>query len=418
MAQRTIKVADKPTLDRVAHALGVAENKIYGLKIAKNNSNPATRCTYLLDAEGMTPASMDFSTGKFSYGDWADVWFVKDNFPCMVKMDGTVDYKLDPNDYTKKEDGVTASDVADSTYAGNAMSAMPLVWIRQYESGDYKYIYLANYKVNDDYHAYAHEDANGNIHEYIFMSMFKGSLDSNNKLRSISGVQPMYSRTAEQEITYATANGTGWFTKTWAQRNLIQCLLRMILKNDNTQSALGNGNLNYNSSGSPTYGVLQTGTLNDKGQFWGANDNTHQVKAFHQEAVWADQWDRIAGLINDRGQIKAKMTAPYPTSSLATATQYADYEIAGKTPQGTSGGYISGTEMSEYGDIPYVASGSASTYECDGLWFNNAQLDYASVGGVCNHGSLCGLFCLLLGNAPSDTYWSVGASLSYMRTSS
>ena len=52
MAQRTIKVADKPTLDRVAHALGVAENKIYGLKIAKNNSNPATRCTYLLDAEG------------------------------------------------------------------------------------------------------------------------------------------------------------------------------------------------------------------------------------------------------------------------------------------------------------------------------------------------------------------------------
>lgn len=41
--------------------------------------------------------------------------------PCMLKSDGTVDYYLDPDDYTKKEDGETPSDIANVNYNGNAM---------------------------------------------------------------------------------------------------------------------------------------------------------------------------------------------------------------------------------------------------------------------------------------------------------
>lgn len=403
-----IYVADKETLDKVARAVGVDdENKIYGIKINKKDSNPNTRCTYLGDAKGMTPASMNFTTGEFNYGDWADAWFVRGNFPCMLKPNGSVAYKLNPNDYSLKEDG-TASDIADTTKDLNAMSAMPLVWIWQYEVGDFKYIYLANYKVNDNYHAYAHQREDGTIAPYVFMSMFKGAqIDaSTTKLRSLSGLQPMYSKTAQNEVAYAQENGDFWYTKTWSQRNLMQCLLTMMFCSTNSQAKLGNGNLNYKEDSSIFYGVLQTGTLNDKGQFWGANDNTHQVKAFHQEAVWADQWDRIAGLINDKGVIKVKMTAPYNFDG-------ADYDVvAGITPKGTSGGYIKDTLMTEYGDMPFDASGSASTYECDGLWFNNEQVNYARVGGRCYDSSLCGLFCLLLNLAASVTYWSVGASLS------
>lgn len=403
-----IYVADKETLDKVARAVGVDdENKIYGIKINKKDSNPNTRCTYLGDAKGMTPASMNFTTGEFNYGDWADAWFVKGNFPCMLKPNGSVAYKLNPNDYSLKEDG-TASDIADTTKDLNAMSAMPLVWIWQYEVGDFKYIYLANYKVNDNYHAYAHQREDGTIAPYVFMSMFKGAqIDaSTTKLRSLSGLQPMYSKTAQNEVAYAQENGSFWYTKTWSQRNLMQCLLTMMFCSTNSQAKLGNGNLNYKEDSSIFYGVLQTGTLNDKGQFWGANDNTHQVKAFHQEAVWADQWDRIAGLINDKGVIKVKMTAPYNFDG-------ADYDVvAGITPKGTSGGYIKDTLMTEYGDMPFDASGSASTYECDGLWFNNEQVNYALVGGACGSSSLCGLFFLDLHSAASHAYWSVGASLS------
>ena len=378
--------------------------RVYGLKKNKNDSNPATRCTYLEDAVGMTPAYMDFTTGKFNYGDWLNAWFVKDNFPCMVKYDGTVDYRLNPDDYTKKEDG-TASDVANISYGGNAMSAMPLVWIWQYEEDGFEYIYLANYQVNENYHAYAHQKADGTIRDYIFMSMFKGALDSNNRLRSISGLQPMHSKTADQEIAYAQANGDAWYVKTWAQRNLLICLLQMMFCGTNSQAKLGNGNLNYQSSASPTYGVLKTGTLNQSGQFWGANDTTHQVKAFHQEAVWGDQWDRIAGLINVNGTIKVKMVAPYNLTGT-------DYVSTGKTPSGTSGGYISATYNSELGLIPITASGSETTYECDGLWFNNTIVAIARVGGDCSLSSLCGFLSLVLADAASSTRWAVGASLS------
>lgn len=418
MAVREVTVADKPTLDKVAAALGVGDEgtKIFGIRINKADSNPATRCEYLADAKGMRPARMNFETQTFDYGDWEDVWFVKENFPCMLKSNGSIDYKLNPNDYTKKDGVDEASAVADPSYDGNAMSAMPCVWIKQFESGDYKYIYLAQYQVDETYHAYAHQKSNGEVVDYIFMAMFKGAQNgSATKLRSISGLQPMHTKTAENEIAYAKENGAGWFTKTWAQRNLMQCLLVMMFCNTNSQDVLGNGNLNYiEDSGTPTHGVLKTGTLNDKGQFFGMNNNTTQVKAFHQEAVWADQWDRIAGMVNVNGRIKVKMTAPYPTSNLTTAATFNGYTEVGETPHGTSGGYIDKTVMSEHGDIPVRASGSQTTYECDGLWFNNTQVDYALVGGYCIVSSHCGLFCLSLLFLASFAVWHIGASLSYM----
>ena len=61
------------------------------------------------DRAGLTTAAMNYSAGRFDFGDWGNVFFVKNNYPAMVKYDGTEDYKLDPNDHTKKADGKTAS---------------------------------------------------------------------------------------------------------------------------------------------------------------------------------------------------------------------------------------------------------------------------------------------------------------------
>ena len=75
---------------------------LYGFRRTKGDSNPATRLVATDMAVGMKKASMNTSTGKIDLGDWGDVWFVKDNKPCMMKYDGTIDYYLNPNDYTKK----------------------------------------------------------------------------------------------------------------------------------------------------------------------------------------------------------------------------------------------------------------------------------------------------------------------------
>ena len=88
------------------------------------------------------------------------------------------------------------------------------------------------------------------------------------------------------------------------------------------------------------------------------------------------------------------------------------YTDTGLVPAGTSGGYIDKTNMSEYGRIGYNAAGSETTYACDGLWFNNGQVDYAIVGGGCGDGFLVGGSCLHLNSLVAHSSWGVGAALS------
>ena len=91
---------------------------LYAFHIDSTESDPEDCITYLEDAVGMTPAKMDYQNGVFDWGSWGNAFFLPR--PCMVKSDGTVDYYLNENDYTLKADG-TASDVADTSYDGNAM---------------------------------------------------------------------------------------------------------------------------------------------------------------------------------------------------------------------------------------------------------------------------------------------------------
>ena len=275
----------------------------YGIKINKLESDPAARITYIYDAEGMTPAHMDFDNGVFDYGSWENVFFVRENRPVMLNLDRTVAYELDHDDYTKKTTG-TASDIDDEDMPLNAMSEFPLIWLCQYEVDNYEYVIVSNIQYDETYRADAYTRADGSIAKYMYLPMFGGSYDGS-RLRSISG-QVLANNTAMQtEFNYAAANGAGWTVIPWCRRNLINCLLLIMGKSENSKEIFGRGNV---------YGVgdfLNSGTLNSKGQFYGYNDATHQVKVFHIEKWWGDRYDRIAGLISNNGRVKAKMSPPY-----------------------------------------------------------------------------------------------------------
>lgn len=323
-----VKVADKDTLDRTyantnAILAAVGEDvrikgvKRYGMKINKNDSNPATRCTYLFDAVGMTPAAMNYSAGRFDFGDWGNVFFVKNNYPAMVKYDGTEDYKLDPNDHTKKADGKTASDVSNTAYGGNAMSVFDgsgdkgKIWLSQFEVGNYEYMIISNVQYDESYNddAYVRED--GSHADKLYFPMFGGSYDGT-RIRSLAGQALMYNTNASTEIARAKANGAGWNIGSWSKRNLLNCMLKIMSKTDNSQTAFGQGQTSgYVNDASQNYGHLATGTLKDKGQFFGYNDTTHEVKVFYMEKPWGNRWDRINGLLMVGGEILAKMTPPY-----------------------------------------------------------------------------------------------------------
>ena len=374
---------------------------LLGFKIDKNDSNPATRVHYTEGAEGLTPAHVNLSTGAFDYGSFANFWFVTENKPYMVKSDGTADYELDPNDYTKKLDG-TASDVSNLSYDGNAMAKIPLVYLKQWEDSNYEYCNICNIQLNEDYKAYAHMRSDGTIMDYIWLSCFESAMNSS-KARSIKGLTPMVSQTGTNEITYSRANGSLWYARSWSQRNLINMLLILMSRSDNFQASFGYGYYTGGSSSSPNY--LATGYGSAKGQFYGTNATRDVVKVFHIENWWGNIWERIAGLMYVSGTIRTKM---YPTYN----TDGSGYTNTGVSMSGTNGGYVSTTKMTENGRLPVVCSGSDSTYTCDGGWYNASQVDYAFVGGGCDNGLLVGGSAVDLNDLVSATYWAFGAALS------
>lgn len=390
-------------------------NTIYGVHINGNDSNPSTAVTYLRDAVGMTPMAMDYTNGVFNYGSWGDAFFMPR--PCMLKLDGTVDYYLNPNDYAQKMDG-TPSDVANTSYDGNAMmewgDGIHLIWMKVVPDLTDEYsgtIYISDHKADEGYTCYPFINANGDIVPHFYTPIYNGSLISG-KLRSLSGQTVMKSRSAQNEISYAKANGSAWNTEVLCDIMLINALLILCGKNLNTEVPFGKGN---QSSGSEAT-MLTTGSMNDKGLFWGKNvssssDNSG-VKVFGMENWWGNQWRRFAGLINDNGTVKAKLC--YGKADGSTVDDYNTtgngYVSVGVTPSGTSGGYINKSKFTPLGIYPSVASGSATTYYCDGLWFNNSQVDYAYRGGRCNDGAPCGAFCLALARVASVADWYLGAA--------
>ena len=383
----------------------------YGYRINKTEGDPYERVEYLYDAVGMTPAQMDFNTGVFDYGSWSDAWFITENKPLMLKYDGTVDYYLDPDDYTKKENGETDTDVANTAYEGNAMAQIPLCWISRYEDENYCYEIVSNVQYDETFKAYAHTRADGTIADYFYTALF-GASGNAAKLRSISGQSLSQSLNATQQIAGATANGTDWYIGTWSQRELIRTLCVLIGKSTDTQSVFGNGNCRHTSSGQSLTesSLLATGTLKDKGQFYGYNSINQQVKVFHIEGFWGDQWLRTAGLINNKGTLYAKMT---PEGLGYRVTDVTGYFKVGTMPT-ASESYINAMRCNEYGMTPSTVTGSGTTYYCDAAWSNNSQLNFLIVGGSANNFSANGGgFAFNVNNAPSNAYWNNGCTHSY-----
>lgn len=378
---------------------------VYGWRIKHKDSNPATCVSYLADNRGYESAKMNYSSGVFDYGSWEDAFFMPK--PCMLGYDGVVKEYLDPNDYSKKIDG-TPSSVADLSFAGNAMVEWGKIWYKYTGGDDYTDFYVSNVQADSDFECWSNHAAGGVVKEHFYTPIYTGYYDGTCQ-RSISGTTSTVYQNATQEFSHCQANGVGWDMECFADRMLINSLLILIGKNLDTQTAFGNGVIIASTA-------IANGTMDDKGLFFGANNNTTGVKVFGMENYWGNIWRRTAGWICDNGTHKIKMCNG--TEDGSTVTGYNEngegyISISGATPTGTQGSYISGVRRTKFGMIPYQVSGSSTTYFCDGMWFNNSIVSFARVGGAWSNSVLCGAFCAYLGAAAGHAYTSIGASASY-----
>ena len=399
-----------------ANRTSVTPNKrdyLFGYDLVKATPSPTGRVTYPSDVDNaaFTPAAMNFSTGKFNYGGWA--FDPGEKFmprPCMLTYAGVVDHYLNPDDYTKKVNS-SASKVADTSFGGNAMMEWPKIYTKRWEENGVYHFRCSDVPQDDDWDCWCNYDRQNNQIDHFYTPIYFGSLVSG-KLRSISGAANSVSTTAANEIAYAKANGNDWYTEVLADRLLLQDLLVMMARSTECQTAFGYGRCKSPTSGNKT---VVPGAMDTKGMFWGSDDQTSGVKVFGMENVWGNLWRRTAGWINANGTQKVKLTRGTHDGSTA-----ADYNtdgsgyisVANASPHGIPGGYIDTMKTEAYGRLPVTANGSSSTYEADGMWFNNSQVNYAFVGGAWDRDLMVGPFCADLDNAASYSYSYRGAALS------
>ena len=252
--------------------------------------------------------------------------------------------------------------------------------------------------------------------DHFYTPCYNGSLDADGKLRSISG--KTYSELCQrknvtEEVAAAEKNNpTGrknWYTEQFCDYVLIDFLLILISKSLNVQKCFGNGRINQISAASS---MLGTGTMDDKGMFWGSNGNNYGVKVFGMENFWANQYRRYAGHIMIDFQQVYKMTR-----STADGTSVSDYNQNGNGYlQGgvgpSSNGYLSKVLFNKDGwFVNSVTNGSDSKYWCD-YWYPSSGTCYALRGGNCTHDADCGRY-VDLRSAATNAGWYIGCAVSY-----
>lgn len=385
---------------------------VYGFHIDPNESDPSEAVTYLIDAVGMTPAAMGQSA--FNYGSWQDVFFMPK--PCMLKYDGTVDYYLDPNDYSKKLDG-TSSDVDNPNYEGNAMMEWGLIWYK-FESGTVNgegYFYVSNTRVDDTYHCWCNYDCDNNIINHFYTAIYNGT--GIQKTRSLSGVQLTSSNgngltTGDVEIERAVANNTTdkieWYNDILSDYQLITMLLVLIGKSTNIQAKFGRGLDTGDQSAKEAY---VTGTLNDKGLFWGDTANgTSAVKVFGIENFYGCVWHRVTGMVGTDYKYKVKLTHGTIDGSTAEGfnsdgTGYIDLDI----DQPSANGYIKYCTFTDYGFVPTDSTGSSTTFYAD---YDYRGIGSLLMGGRAGDATSLGPFYVGLHSGFAEAFWSVSTFLS------
>lgn len=381
------EVITEDKLNDIEDALvsGSSKPTIYGFVINQNEPDPDARVTYIEDNKDYSPAYMDFESSQFNYGSWTlDEFFMPR--PCMVKSDGTVDYYLNPNDYTKKEDG-TDSDVANQSYDGNAM----MEWGRNGKRIYYSFnpldeeqsqveVRISDEKVDDTYHDWSFYNKNNQEMDHFYTPIFQGGVVSNNKLRSLSGINSITSNTTPIDRTRAQNNGEGWDIEQYSDYVLVTLLLTLFCKSTNSQSKYGV------SAYTP---VIMSGTMNQNGMFYGENTNTAstKIKVFGMEYWWGSRGRRVLGYTINNYIPTFKLTpgtADGSTASDFNTTGSADgyLSVSGSIP--SSSYYISKMRFESNGIMyPTATGGSSTTYYCDHIYFDS---DSGSSGLIASFG--------------------------------
>lgn len=356
--------------------------RVMTVNIDLTNSNPATCCTYADDAVGMTAGS----------SAWDEFFGHK---PCLFK-DGVVICYLNPNDFTKDVDGITV-DIT-SGNAGDVMIEFPRRGLTINTVGTTLTVKMTDNPSDENFEYNAHMRG-ATPKDKFYLGAYKG-YGLSSKLRSLSGKIPTVSLTIGQFRTLAQANGIGYEQSAFYQLMFRQGMYLLRNKNLGSQTVVGRGYVDGNSS------PIATGGTNTKGANFGETTGKLQMKLFGIEDFWGNVWEYSDGFFTN--STSYMLTATDGFNDLGT-----NYTNQGQGTNISSGNYISKPQgTTKTGFIAKEVSGSSTTYFCD--YGALIASSIAIFGGDYVDASMAGAFRFFATLPTSFSGANVGARLMYL----
>ena len=372
---------------------------------------------------------------------------------CLLDDAGTVNYYLDPNDSTLREDG-TAADLTGAH--GQVMVEIPRHWRKFETEGNIRralvcvtpfagahevpQMYISAYK------AALHRPDNklssvvNNTADYRGGNN-QGAWDVENEFKS-QLIKPV-TRTSRIDFrSYAQNRGANWFDMDYQARKSVYWLITIEYANRNHQTAineqltaegykqggLGQGPTNLSggdwSGFNSYYPLFQCGLTNALGNGTGeipvvlqdfpAAGQTVNAQVFSYRGIenfFGDIWEWTNGVnIKIEGNVVNAYVANGPKKS---DNDYLGYKASGLMPSGN--GYISDILFGEHGDIlPASATGGSSTTYFGDYWYKGGDgLRGLRFGGRAGTGSGAGSACVHSARSPWAANANVGSRLCF-----
>ncbi|MCZ8541959.1 hypothetical protein [Psychrobacillus psychrodurans] len=295
-------------LQKIGQSLFSPKPKIYGISIDLDNQDPLTGVQRIND-----------STTFLSQAEFENVYPFNQIRPCVLK-NGIVQYYLNPNDWTKKIDG-TPSNITDFA-PGDVMIEIPKVyWSITRDSNSIK-VRISKEKIDESFVALAHSIGNSELN-FLYISSYVATLDSDNKLRSISGKSAYQNASLLNYRTYARNNGNGYNAISYYQVLLIQVLYLIRFANRDSKNTIGSTTFNQTSGSrdsagmnvlSPSTGIMKflgleqflnnhlmkvEGAISVSGKFRVTNDPTKYSDVGEEYEILNGNISTIQGFIKD-----------------------------------------------------------------------------------------------------------------------
>lgn len=255
--------------------------EIYGFDIDISEPDSKNCVTYTANNTGFAPATR--ASSSFDWNGWEDRFIFKDIKPCLFK-DGKVNYYLNKNDYTRKEDGTTS--VLTGT-DGDVMIEFPKFYMKIEKQGAIVKVRMSKEKIDDSYKCLAHmtpegtEISNLYIGAYLCDSSYRSVVTTSLKRFLLSDAKNL-----------KQARGERYDIMCIQQLTMIQALFILLFKDLDSQQK-------GDWLGMVGGGHITSGSTKEQPFFYGVNSKVADVKIFGMERMWGDYNTMVGGVAVD-----------------------------------------------------------------------------------------------------------------------